>query len=156
MNRGQTRHRRLRIQRIGRGALLEGQAVPKGAGVSGRENAGMSSERKVRILRLNIKNFLGKADLPWVSRGLVKAEMRSRWTAGLDSAPVMKSRTVVTRKVRQSRNERKPVRPNRCGRKNSRISQRCDADREKSRKLLSKPVKKKLLFHYGLHAVNRQ
>ena len=42
----------------------------RSCGLHGRENAGMSSEIEVGILRPNIQGFQGKADLPWVSRGL--------------------------------------------------------------------------------------
>ncbi len=56
----------------------------RGSGTEGavegrRENAGMSSERKVGILPAEYPRFPGKADLLWVSRGLRRGERRSRW-----------------------------------------------------------------------------
>ena len=46
------------------------EAVPEGAVECQEENAGMSSEREVGILSAEYPRFQGKADLPWVSRGL--------------------------------------------------------------------------------------
>ena len=48
-----------------------------------RENAGMSSERKVRILPAEYLRFQSKADLLWVSRGpKARSKDVTRWTTG--------------------------------------------------------------------------
>ena len=61
----------LDVSLIGRGALhTRGSSTVRSCGVYGRENAGMSSESKVRILTAEYLRFQSKADLLWVSRDL--------------------------------------------------------------------------------------
>ncbi len=55
----------------GRGAFLTRRSsTDKELWSVRRENAGMSSEMEVGILQAEYLRFQGKADLPWVSRGL--------------------------------------------------------------------------------------
>ncbi len=62
----------------------------------------MSSEIEVGILRPNIQGFQGKADLPWVSRGLRRGE--SVADGQQVEIPVLQyDRTVGTRKESGSR-----------------------------------------------------
>ena len=126
-------------ERIGRGALLKRQAVSKGVVEFQEENAGMSSERKVRILSAEYPRFPGKADLPWVSSG-PKAQQKCVVD---DSRLRFLHRTEQNcsdTEGKQSRNEKTGASTIDGGK--PRISRRCDADRKRVGKLLSKPSRK--------------